>query len=272
MEWVWTPVAGALVIAFVAAAVVRRRFRARVNRLQDRIEDAPEPAPVRPDLPAEVLALAQRLGATSERRGRLARVIQSGEMWLRPDAKPVSFTARQSLAVTEVGFFWEAWFLLGGLPLRIVDYVVNGEGGLEGRLFDTFSVVQLTGSDAAYRGEAMRYLAELPWAPDALLFNPQLDWRVINANTLAVATGKGARRCELRLILNEAGDPVRAEADDRPRAEGQALTPRPWFARCSNFQMIGSRRVPTQGEAGWILDGREFVYWRARIEQWSLEA
>ena len=117
----------------------------------------------------------------------------------------------------------------------------------------------------------MRYLAELMWNPDALLFNPHIDWRVINARTLAAATGKGARRSEIRLILDETGDPIRAEADDRPPIDNGQLVPCPWFARGRNYRSIGGRRLPTLGEAGWILDGKEFVYFRAHIVSWSLD-
>jgi len=35
------------------------------------------------------------------------------------------------------------------------------------------------------KGELMRYLAELPWAPDALLANPWLAWRAHSDCTLS---------------------------------------------------------------------------------------
>jgi hypothetical protein len=49
-------------------------------------------------------------------------------------------------------------------------------------------MMQITDTDTNFRGEAMRYLADLMWNPDALLLNRWLDWRVINVRTLAVAT------------------------------------------------------------------------------------
>jgi len=109
------------------------------------------------------------------------------------------------------------------------------------------------------------------WAPDAVLCNRQLDWRVIDPGTLAVATGAGPRRSEVRLILDEAGDPVRAEADDRPRLDAGVTIPSAWFGRGADFRIVNGRRIPTRGEAGWIVDGVEFIYWRGRIVSWSLE-
>jgi hypothetical protein len=197
---------------------------------------------------------------------------QSGEMWMKQGEKPLAFTARQTCAIDEIGFLWQACFRMSGLSMWVIDYLVEGEGGLEGRLVGALPLVRMIADDTTFRGEAMRYLAELIWMPDALLFNQQLSWRVIDARTLAVATGNGPRRSEVRIILNEAGDPIRAEADDRPRADDHTVVLCPWFVRGTDYRPIGGRRIPTLGEAGWILDGAEFIYFRARIESWSLDA
>ena len=38
-------------------------------------------------------------------------------------------------------------------------------------------LVRAQHTTALQRGELMRYLAELAWAPDAILHNPHLRWR-----------------------------------------------------------------------------------------------
>lgn len=91
---------------------------------------------------------------------------------------------------------------------------------------------------------------------------------MIDCRTLAAATGTDA----VRIILSEAGDLIRAEADDRPCADGHPVALRPWFVRGTDYRSIGGRRIPTVGEAGWILDGAEFIYFRTRIESWPLDA
>jgi hypothetical protein len=204
-------------------------------------------------------------------RGRIVDLTQSGEMWLRPGSKPVSFAATQTLAVAEVAFLWHARLPMGpGLSMKVIDYVVGDEAGLEGRLLGALPIVHKTDADTMFRGEAMRYLAELIWNPDAMLLNRQLDWRVLDVRTLAVATGEGARRCEIRMILNAAGDLMRMEADDRSRQSGRVTTNSPWFGRASDYRTIGGRRIPVQAEVGWLLDGDEFIYWRGHVESWSL--
>jgi hypothetical protein len=146
------------------------------------------------------------LEPATAKKVRSVRLTQIGYLRLKPGSKAVDFSAAQIMSVVEVGFLWRAWFRMAGVSMQIIDYVVGSEAGLEGRLLSSVPVVRMTGSDAMFRGEAMRYLAELMWNPDAILFNPQLTWRVLDARTLAVATGEGARRCEVRLILNEDGD------------------------------------------------------------------
>jgi hypothetical protein len=54
-------------------------------------------------------------------------------------------------------------------------------------------------------------------------------------------------------------------------SQDQDFTLRPWFGRGSDSRTFGERRVPTQREVGWLLDGVEFIYWRGSIGAWSLE-
>jgi len=261
----------ALITGF-ATAVARHSFSTRLGFLQRSLEQGSKALTPREDLPLEVLALARRLGVfRSEGGRRLVRLTQIGKMWMKPGSKPLAFKADQTIAAAQIGFLWRAWFVVAGMSMLVVDYTVGGKAGLEGRLLGALPLVRMAGTDTLFRGEAMRYLAELMWNPDALLLNRQLDWRVLNTYTLAVATGQGTRRCEVRLILDESGDLVGMEADDRPRQNGRMVTNSPWFGRASDYRMIGGRRIPTEAEVGWLLDGVEFIYWRGKVTSWSIE-
>ena len=263
---------GGAALTAVVAVAARRTFLGRIEILQRSLEQARMASDERTDLPPQVPALARRLGVPAGGEGRIVRLTQNGEMWLKPGTKPVSFTAQQTIVVAEVGFLWRARMpIMPGLSMHVVDYVIGDKAGLEGRLFAAIPVIHMTDTDTTFRGEAMRYLAELMWNPDALLLNRQLQWRVVDPGTLAVATGDGARQCEVRLSLDEAGDIIGMEADDRPRQDGHTVTLCRWFGRGGDYRTIGGRRIPTQAEAGWLLDGVEFIYWRGRIVSWSLD-
>lgn len=247
----------------------RLGFDRRIGRLERELVRLPAETAPRTDLPAEIAALAARLGASGRRGPAAVELRQAGQMWRQPGNPPLAFTARQVIAVDRPGFVWRARFgLPAGLSLQVVDYLVGEAGDLEGRLLGVVPVMQLAGSDEAFRGEAMRYLGELPWNPDAILFNRALHWRVIDRRTFAVAMGESRRWSEVRLSLDEAGDVVRVDADDRPREQSGVLAPCRWFGRCLDYRLWDGRRLPSLAEAGWIDGSGEFVYWRGRIEWW----
>ncbi len=259
-------------IATRVCKVARRTFLNHIERLQWTLEQSAKALAVRTDLPLEVLELARRLGVPGDSGVRLVRLTQIGDMWLKPGSKPLDFSAVQTISAVDVGFLWRAWFRMAGASMQVIDYMVADEAGLEGRLLSALPIMRMTDTDATFRGEAMRYLAELIWNPDAILLNRRLTWRVLDERTLQVATGNDRRQCKVRLILDEAGDPIRMEADDRPRQNGNKLANCPWFGRAGHYRNIGDRRIPTLAEAGWLIDGVEFVYWRGRVGSWSEEA
>jgi hypothetical protein len=228
-------------------------------------------APARTDLPDEVVALAARLGASPQSPTDCVQLTQVGTMRLAPDSADHSFTASQTLAVRHVGFAWRARLRLAGpVAVRITEGLDRGEGYLDARVFGVVRLARVRGGDLAFQGEAMRYLAELIWNPDAILFNPELEWRVLNQEALLIGLGTGARRVEIRVNLDRNGDPVSVAAAARPRLVGRNFEMTPWFGRCEGYEWQNGRRIPRRAEAGWDLGGRRFVCWRSHIETWSI--
>ena len=91
------------------------------------------------------------------------------------------------IGIYEPGFAWLARIQAAPLvSARVLDCYVDGEGLLEARLFGSLRLARATGAQAT-TGDLMRYLAELAWAPHAMLHNPQLSWREIDATTVEVS-------------------------------------------------------------------------------------
>lgn len=247
--------------ALLALLWARRRFERQLQRLETAIVTRSGRGGAEP--PDEVRALAERAGATSSAGYVLLH--QQGEMWSAPGAPPMRFQARQIIALNAPHFMWRAEFEPLGM-MRVADYSAPGESGLEARLLGAVTMMREAGAGAE-RGERMRYLGELAWAPDALLSNAELDWRLANGAIVA-GCGKGAERAEVRLTLGPDGLIEGGEADARPRAEKGGMVERPWGGRFWNYQRMGGRMVPSEGEAFWMLDGERFVYWRARVTSW----
>ena len=261
--------AGALLIgglASVGVLATRRRFITHLDTLEAELRK-PSPAPTgRTDLPAEVVALAARMGARADGAAGFVEFEQSGQMWRTPGGPPSDFTARQTIRHDMPGFLWRAAM---GHAVVVADYFVAGTGGLEVMLLGAFPIARLVGGAAANQGEALRYLAELPWSPDAILLNRALDWTVVDAKTIKVATGVGAERGEVTFELDNDGLIVRGGAPSRVYVEKGRTTARPWHGRFWDYERIGDRLIPIQGEVAWTLDAGDFVYWRGRVLGWN---
>ena len=144
---------------------------------------------------------------------------------LRDSWRP--FSAEQVISIHEPGFVWLA--RMQAVPFvyaRVLDCYVDREGLLEARLFGSLRLVRATGPQAS-KAELMRYLADLARAPHAILHNPQLSWREIDATTVEVSAESADGPARVQLIF-ENGEIVRVEADDRPRTIGRATVPTRW--------------------------------------------
>jgi hypothetical protein len=190
-------------------------------------------------------------------------------MWLKPGSRPRSFSAVEELAVEWVAFSWRAKLRFAPVVyLRVVDGYTAGAGLLEVRLLG-LPLVRARGPDVS-AGEAVRYLAELPWVPHAMLANPSLEWRERDAQSVEVATLVGSTRVAVRLDFDAAGDIVGAGCDARPRTEGRSTVPTPWAGSFGDHAVVGGLRVPTRGEVRWELADGPFVYWRGTITSLEL--
>ena len=199
------------------------------------------------------------------------RITQAGEMWLKPGGRALRFEAVEEFAVDEVAFSWRARFPIVPLvSLRVLDRYAAGEGQLEARLFG-LPLMRARGQATA-EGEAMRYLAELPWVPQAMAVNRQLEWRKLDLRTVEVATRVGLARVAVRLEFNAEGDIVGASTDARPRPEGKTIVPRPWGGVFAGYAVFGRIRVPRQAEVRWDLPEGSFTYWRGAVTSLELDS
>jgi hypothetical protein len=146
---------------------------------------------------------------------------------------------------------------------------VGGEGLLEARLFGSLQVARAVGPPAG-KGELMRYLAELAWAPHATLHNSQLSWREIDATTVEVSAESQVGPARVRLIFED-GDITRIEADDRPRMVGRRIVPTRWQGRCCDYREMNGCRIPTRAVVSWLLEDGPFEYWRGRVTAFRMK-
>ena len=257
-----------LAVAAVAVVVfLDWRFNTRLERFETTLKQGTA-AKARSGLPREVVDLAVKLGVNAGRQLNVSEFDETGQMWSAPGVAPMNFTAHQIVSTTTPGFLWRATAGPAGL-IKVADYLIGAMGGLEARVLGSIAVANDVNTAQVVQGEAMRYLAELPWNPDAIFYNRALQWTVIDPHRFRVATGTGASRAEVNLDLDENGLIARAGADARPRLEDGKYVDRPWHGRFWDYAMVNGRTVPMSGEVAWQVGTTEFVYWRGRISDWS---
>jgi hypothetical protein len=194
----------------------------------------------------------------------LVRLKQTGEMQLKP-GRWLPFEATQEIRVDRVEFSWFARFAVAPLvSVRVHDWFRDGEGGLDGRVFRFIPVASAGGPEAA-RSEAMRYLAELPWCPHAILGNRDLEWRDLEPGLVEVAARVGSAEAAVTLHFDAAGRIAGASASDRPRQEGKQFVQRTWAGEFADYRELGGVSVPTTAQVSWELPEGRFIYFRGRV-------
>lgn len=223
----------------------------------------------RNDLPPEVERLAIRLGAAPKKPPPVIRIRQRGRMRQDGASAWMKFHATQTISIPSCGFDWRA--RMGPLGLiHVRDAFAGGEGVLDVRLLGLFPIARAGGTEDVTRGELMRYLAELPWAPDAILWNRALQWRIDAPGRIAVRVG--AMKAEVFLELTPEGVVGGISAPARPRSVGKSFVPTPWLGRFSDYRSHAGRLIPFAGEVGWRIDGKEEICWQGQIEDWRADA
>jgi hypothetical protein len=200
---------------------------------------------------------------------RKVRITQEGEMWQKPGARAMRFTAVEEFAVERIGFAWQARFpLIPLVAMKVVDEYADGNGQLVARLLG-IPVMRQRGPETAV-GEALRYLAELPWVPQAIAVNRELRWRELDGREIEVATTVAGQQVAVRFEFDAPGDIVRASTDARPRPVGKTFVATPWGGTFGGYEVVAETRIPTRAEVRWDLPEGPFVYWRGRVT--SLES
>jgi hypothetical protein len=184
---------------------------------------------------------------------------ESGQQW-----KP--FTSGQWIRTRRPGFVWDGRiFVAPGLPFHVHDAYVAGTGILHATALGLVGVMNVRGTPELARGEFMRYVAEAPLVPTALLPGPGVTWTAIDDSTAQVTIADGAVSATLQFRFAADGFVVTVTARARGRTVNGKVIETPWQGRWWGYELRGGMRVPTQGEVAWMLPDGPHPYWRGKL-------
>ncbi len=225
--------------------------------------------PQRTDLPSAVYDLAMRLGVSPDDNHDGVRLTQTGRMKTSLESEAwMDFTATQTISNRTCEFDWRAKAGPFGL-LTARDALDHGEGRLDIMAAGVIPIARAEHTTALLRGELMRYLAELPWAPAAILLNTALRWRVEGPDRLAVSGGSGETTSEVILSLDTDGRIRSGFAPDRPRSATPPILITPWRGTFGDYRLRGTIWLPHKGEVAWEMAGQDGPYWQGRLDHWE---
>jgi len=182
------------------------------------------------------------------------------------------FTSDQKVVARQPGFDWDGRVaMMPGVPVRVHDAYVAGEGILHASLLGLFSVVEMRGTGEVAEGELMRYFAETTWYPTALLSSQGVRWEAVDDRSAYATLTEGDISITMLFRFNEQGLIETVRAGARGRTVGGEVVPTPWQGRFWNYEERGGMRVPLDGEVAWMLPEGAKPYWRGRITEVAYE-
>lgn len=252
----------ALVVASISlSALGERRWRRQATTLRTCLDGGPDAAamPTRYDaresdgLPAPVRRYFRSvledgqpvIAAVTVDMAGTFNMSPTGEQWKR-------FTSRQRVVTRRPGFVWDANIALApGVSARVVDSYIAGKGLLRATLQGLFTMAEQTGDDID-RSEFMRWCAEMPWYPTALLPSQGVRWEAVDDHSANATMADGPLGLTLLFRFDDAGLLISFRAEARGGIVGGTIVMAPWEGRWSDYRMCDGIRVPFTGEVAWM--------------------
>jgi hypothetical protein len=182
------------------------------------------------------------------------------------------FTSDQAVVTQRPGFDWNGRVaMVPGLPVRVHDAYVAGEGFLHASLLGLFSLVDMRGGGDVAEGELMRFFAEAAWYPTALLPSQGVRWRALDGRSAYATLTEGDISITMLFTFDKQGLIETVSTEARGRTVDGEVVPTPWLGRFWNYEERGGLVVPLDGEVAWLLPESEKPYWRAQITEIDYE-
>ena len=173
------------------------------------------------------------------------------------------FTATQLVTTQRPGFDWDARIQMApGVSAFVHDAYVLGEGSLHASLLGLFTVADVRGTPEAALGELLRFFAEMPWYPTALLPSQGVRWEAIDKTSARATLTDAPTTVSLVFRFNAEGtiETMRAEARYRDK-----LIAMPWSGQFWNYSTRNEMLIPLEGEVGWEYPDGIRLYYKGKV-------
>jgi hypothetical protein len=275
----WIAIIGVLIIVSFGLAAIYGRYRWQSDTDKVRAKLVSGQQIIKPKiydqkeiegLPAPVQRFFKTVLKDGQAIASAVKLSQQGQFNMsETEDKWSPFTATQLVITQRPGFDWDARIQMApGLNAFVHDTYLLGEGSLHASLLGLFTVAKMPSTPEANQGELLRFFAEAPWYPTALLPSQGVRWEAINDTSARATLTDGATTVSVVFQFNAEGtiDTFRAEARYRDK-----LTAMPWSGRFWEYSVQGGMLIPLEGEVGWEYPEGTRLYFKGRITEISYE-
>jgi hypothetical protein len=184
-------------------------------------------------------------------------------------AKWSPFTATQFVTTQRPGFDWDARIQMApGVSAFVHDAYVLGGGSLHVSLLGLFTVADVRDTPQAAQGELLRFFAEMPWYPTALLPSQGVLWEAIDDTSARATFTDAPTTVSLVFRFNAEGTIETMWAEARYRDK---LTTMPWSGRFWNYSTRDGMLIPLEGEVGWEYPDGIRLYYKGKVTEINYE-
>lgn len=221
-------------------------------------------------LPAPVVRYFQFALTPDQPLARHARVHQRGEFATKP-GEWRRMRATQTFWVKPPGFVWDAAITMGpGVDVRVRDGYFGGSATMKAAIGGLIPVANRADTPGLAEGALLRYLAEAPVIPAALLPSAGVSWTPLGDSSARATLSDAGLTVSMDVHFGESGEITRINAD-RYRDVGGSGVATPFIGRWREYRRLEGMMVPGAGDATWVIDGAPFTFWRAKLTEASFE-
>jgi hypothetical protein len=216
-------------------------------------------------LPAIVQKYFQASGILGREYTSSAYLKQKGEMRTRKEANWMPFTAEQWFRSAAPGFIWKVKVnAFPGIFMVGRDQYVNGKGGMLIKLLGVIPVANAEGAKVD-QGSLLRYLAEAPWMPSALL-HPAIEWQEMDSLSAVATMSYGEVTASGVFRFNSEGDLQNFEAKRYYGTDDNAVQEN-WHVRIlpGGIREFNGVRIPAASEVSWKLTDGDFLWLKMEV-------
>ncbi|MGN6346992.1 MAG: DUF6920 family protein [Candidatus Nitrosocosmicus sp.] len=173
-------------------------------------------------------------------------------------------TGQEYFTTENPGFLWVG--KMKPFPIFWIDgkdEFIDGKGNFKIKLLSLVTVADTKGKESD-ESELMRWLAESPWFPTALLPSKYLHWEKVNSSSDKAIIEYGNIKASAIFYFNEQGQIIKLNAD-RYRTVNNYYSKDKWIGYYTNYTKVNDMMIPKEIEAAWNLSSGEFSYAKFKI-------